>query len=73
MKLEDRRMVGGNKFYEVRTAPKVRIFAAATTPVLGVLLLLLLIYWFNFDFKLETVLLPEAFRQEMPSTAILIS
>jgi hypothetical protein len=36
MKLEYRKKVGGNKFYGVRTAPTVRIFAAVATAPLRV-------------------------------------
>jgi hypothetical protein len=43
MKLEARRKVGGNKFYGVRTAPAVRIFAAAATAELRILLILIII------------------------------
>jgi hypothetical protein len=51
MKLEDRRKVTGNKFYGVRKAPTVRIFAeaaaaAALRVLLRLILLLLLLPYF---------------------------
>lgn len=43
MTLEHRRKFGVNKFYMGRTAQKLHIFAAAATPALRVLLMLILI------------------------------
>ena len=43
MTLEHQRKIGGNKFYVVKTDPKLRNFAAAATPALTLLLMLILI------------------------------